>query len=177
MRWTAKRSHGKKSKGRIQNIKVFFYLCSPARFGGTVQPEWRNGRRDGLKIHCPLKAWGFESPLGHGQGTTVRTLSEFRSCSDGSPFAYALLALRALRGTPIRYSTPKPPPSGRWLSRRKRLRNPAIFVSGTILTGFGGFPVNLPDFSLILTVFASNPVRNSSRSASAVINRTSPIAI
>jgi hypothetical protein len=43
---------------------------------------------------------------------------------------------------------------------RKRLRNPAFFVSGTILTGFGGFPVSLPCFSLILTAFASNPVRN-----------------
>ena len=75
MRWTVKRSPGKKSKGRIQNIKVFFYLCSPARFGGTVQPEWRNGRRDGLKIHCPLKAWGFESPLGHWPGHHGRAFS------------------------------------------------------------------------------------------------------
>ena len=29
------------------------------------QPEWRNGRRDGLKIHCPSKMCGFESRLGH----------------------------------------------------------------------------------------------------------------
>ena len=39
------------------------------------QPEWRNGRRDGLKIHCPLKACGFESRLGHGPGRFGRAFS------------------------------------------------------------------------------------------------------
>ena len=39
------------------------------------QPEWRNGRRDGLKIHCPLKACGFESRLGHWPGRFGRAFS------------------------------------------------------------------------------------------------------
>ena len=31
----------------------------------TTGPEWRNGRRDGLKIHCPLKTCRFDPGLGH----------------------------------------------------------------------------------------------------------------
>ena len=30
-------------------------------------PGWRNGRRDGLKIHCPLKTCGFEPRPGHSR--------------------------------------------------------------------------------------------------------------
>ena len=37
-------------------------------FADPIKPEWRNGRRDGLKIHCPLKMCGFESRLGHETG-------------------------------------------------------------------------------------------------------------
>ena len=92
---------------RFENTRIidtFAVLCQFRRRPSL--PEWRNGRRDGLKIHCPLKAWGFESPLGHLTDSTVRTLSEFRSCSDGLSFAYALPALHALRGTP--YTLPYP---------------------------------------------------------------------
>ena len=34
------------------------------KIGGSIVPEWRNGRRCGLKIRC-LRAYGFESRLRH----------------------------------------------------------------------------------------------------------------
>ena len=38
-----------------------------------VLPEWRNGRRVGLKIQCPLKTCGFDSHLGHQTGIFEKT--------------------------------------------------------------------------------------------------------
>ena len=37
-------------------------------------PEWRNGRRDGLKIHCPLKTCRFDPGLGHSRSSALAGL-------------------------------------------------------------------------------------------------------
>ena len=48
-----------------------FYRPSSLRGTGPIftvhrhEPKWRNGRRDGFKIHCPQRTCGFESHLRH----------------------------------------------------------------------------------------------------------------
>ena len=80
-------------------------------FAVRFQPEWRNGRRDGLKIHCPLKMCGFESRLGHENSWQKRQLSSF-----------------ALGGTWLlcsqSYYPPAPPGDGGKVSPARRKRRP-----------------------------------------------------
>lgn len=80
-------------------------------FAVHTLPEWRNGRRDGLKIHCPLKACGFESRLGHEQGKNRLYFFERSKDADGFSFSCVLPALLAPAG---RYyaDPPQPLPRG-----------------------------------------------------------------
>ena len=151
-------------------VKLIFFISLQSRItgGGTVQPEWRNGRRDGLKIHCPLKAWGFESPLGHWPGHHGRAFSCPRG---GLPISPSLLHSFLLpvgpkealiwAQSPMKNGQPGPncPSPGPGTDGIKLLY--CLFaVLSLILTGFGSFSVSSPDFSLILTAFAPNPVKN-----------------
>ena len=45
-----------------------------------VRAEWRNGRRWGLKIPCPLWACGFESHLGYNLCLVNRQARRRRTC-------------------------------------------------------------------------------------------------
>ena len=77
------------------------------------QPEWRNGRRDGLKIHCPLKACGFESRLGHEQGKNRSYFFDYSRVANGFSFSDVLPALLAPAGRYYVDPSPNPFPRGR----------------------------------------------------------------
>ena len=77
------------------------------------QPEWRNGRRDGLKIHCPLKACGFESRLGHEQGKNRSNFFDYSRVANGFSFSDVLPALLAPAGRYYVDPSPNPFPRGR----------------------------------------------------------------
>ena len=72
-----------------------------------ARPEWRNGRRSGLKIRWRVKPpWGFESPLGHQPrklsgpaGTVAATHSNNAGASIGSDFGRSTRASTARRAT------------------------------------------------------------------------------
>ena len=76
------------------------------------QPEWRNGRRDGLKIHCPLKACGFESRLGHEQGKNRSYFFDYSRVANGFSFSDVLPALLAPAGRYYIDPSPNPFPRG-----------------------------------------------------------------
>ena len=89
------------------------------------QPEWRNGRRDGLKIHCPLKMCGFESRLGHEQGKNRSNFFDYSRVANGFSFSDVLPALLAPAGRYYVDPSPNPFPRGRDLVG---LRPPMVLV-------------------------------------------------
>lgn len=48
----------------------------------VTQPKWRNGRRDGFKIHCPQRTCGFESHLRHSLNFRIPQPQQFEEVAE-----------------------------------------------------------------------------------------------